>query len=87
MITAIAKDAFWSVVEECLLEFHGIPQSRATLLCDDLRREIEFPPTGMSSEIFYHADPFDVACDLADNHLDITPLRPRYDQILSRHNW
>jgi hypothetical protein len=56
-------------------------------MSDDFRRRIDSPPAGMSSELIYHAEPFDVACDVADTPLDLSQYRPSYDSILQRHNW
>ncbi len=84
-----AKDAFWNVVEDCLVEVHGLPRQDAHQRSMDLRTRIEspLPGIGISSEIFYHADPFDVACDIVGNQLDILQYFPQYDPILERHNW
>lgn len=87
MIPLVAKDAFWAAVEDCLVELHALPRLRARALSDDLRRQIEMPPVGMSSDIFYHAEPFDVACDIAGQSLDLTNVRSQYDAILTTHNW
>lgn len=87
MINSKSKDAFWDVVEDCLVEIHGLSKLRAHQRSQDLRTGIETPPAGMSSEIFYHAEPFDVACDIADIQLDLSQHRSQYDHILNRHNW
>ena len=87
MIAPKAKDAFWDVVEDCLVEIHGLAKPDAHKRSMDLRTKIESPPTGMSSEIFYHAEPFDVACDIAGSQLDLSQYRLQYDLILNRHNW
>jgi hypothetical protein len=87
MIDPPAKDAFWDVVEECLIEIHGLSQSEAHRRSADLRTRIESPPSGMSSDIFYHAEPFDVACDIVGKPLDLSQYRPQYEPILSRNNW
>jgi hypothetical protein len=87
MIDSKAKDAFWDVVEDCLVEIHGLSKPAAHQRSVDLRARIESPPTGMSSEIFYHAEPFDVACDIAGRQLDLSHYRFQYDYILNRHNW
>ena len=87
MIALKAKDAFWDVVEESLVEIHGLAKPDAHKRSMDLRTRIESPPTGMSSDIFYHAEPFDVACDIAGRQLDLSQYRLQYDLILNRHNW
>jgi hypothetical protein len=87
MIDLAAKNAFWDVVEDCLVNLHGLQPGDARQRAQDFRARIESPPTGMSSDIFYHNEPFDVACDLADNELDRAQYRAQYDSILGRHNW
>lgn len=87
MIDPKAKDTFWDVVEECLIEIHGLSIPDAHKRSMDLCGRIESPPSGMSSDIFYHAEPFDVACDIVGRRLDLAQHRPQYDPILSRHNW
>jgi hypothetical protein len=82
-----SKDDFWDVVEDCLRGFHNLPSPRAKQLTNGLRGTIENPPPDISSDIFYHAEPFDVACDLAGQPLDLEPHRQEYDLILERHKW
>ena len=87
LIDPQAKDEFWGVVQDCLIELHNLTSFEAIQRSRDLRRRIEAAPAGLSSEMLYHADPFDVACDIARNPLDIAIYRARYDTILSRHHW
>ena len=91
MIDLQAKDEFWSVVEECLQEFHHLSPVDAVQKSRELRRKLKSPPPGLpadlASEIIYHDEPFDVACDLAGQPLDLAQYRAPYDAILSLHNW
>jgi hypothetical protein len=91
MIDLQATDEFWSVVEECLQEFHHLSPVDAVQKTRELRRKLKFPPPGLpadlASEIIYHDEPFDVAGDLAGRRLDLDQHRSQYDAILSRHNW
>lgn len=80
-----AKDQFWNVVRACLIDFHDFAETDADLRCSELRRKIEAPPPGLSNDIFYHAEPFDVACDLADQKLDLSKYYPRYERLLTQH--
>jgi hypothetical protein len=41
----------------------------------------------IDENIFYHGEPFDIACDLADKKLKLSKYRKKYDQILERHDW
>jgi hypothetical protein len=81
------KDTFWEVVEECLTAIHGLTKPEANRRSLDLRTRIETAPAGMSSDIFYHAEPFDVACDIAGNQLNVSQYRQQYEPILHRHHW
>jgi hypothetical protein len=83
----LPKDEFWNVVKDCLENIHRMNGYDAERKSEDLRRRIESPPPGISSEIFYHAEPFDVACDIAETYLDLQSYRNPYDQILARHYW
>jgi len=91
MIDLQATDEFWSVVEECLQEFHHLSPVDAVQKTRELRRKLKSPPPGrsgcMASEIIDHDEPFDVAGDLAGRRLDLDQYRTQYDAILSRHNW
>jgi hypothetical protein len=87
MIAQKAKNDFWSVVEDCLVEFHGLARRDAHQRSKDLRKRVEAPPSGISGEMLYHAEPFDVACDIADQALDLSHHRPQYETILGRHHW
>ena len=82
-----ATDEFWSVVEECLQEFHHLSPDDAVEKGRALRRQIKTPPAGIIGEIIYYDEPFDVACELACRPLDLAQYRTQYDAILSRQNW
>ena len=87
MIDTKAKETFWEVVTECLIAIHGFAKPEAHRRSLDLRTRIESAPTGLSSDIFYHAEPFDVACDIAGRPLDAAQCRQQYEPILHRHQW
>ena len=87
MIDTKAKETFWKVVEECLIAFHSLAKSEAHRRTLNLRTRIESAPAGMLSDIFYHAEPFDVACDIAGMPLDPAQYRQQYEPILHRHHW
>jgi hypothetical protein len=91
MIDLQARDEFWSVVEECLQQFHHVSAADAVQKTRELRWKLKSPPpglpTGLASDLIYHDEPFDVACDLAGQQLDLDQYRSQYDTILSRHNW
>jgi hypothetical protein len=72
-----AKDEFWAVVEDCLREFHGMKQEGIRRRAGKLRSAIERMTTGVL-ESFYHSEPFDVACEIAHNPLNVEEYLDRY---------
>lgn len=89
MISVQARDAFWMAVEDCLVEIHHLARGEARKRAGDLRADLGQPPPGLDvdEEAIYHAEPFDVACDLAGQPLDLAQYRAQYEPILNRHNW
>jgi hypothetical protein len=86
------KDEFWAVVEACLVEIHGLLKPSAEKKCKYIRYSVErnvnpdMLPNQLS-DLFYHREPFDVSCDIAQKQLDINLYRTAYNRILSNHNW
>jgi hypothetical protein len=87
VIESKAKRKFWLVVQDCLHLVHGLPQKDALKLSADLRERIESAPPGISSDVFYHAEPFDVANDIVGKQLDQRDYQGAYDKILDKHGW
>lgn len=87
MMDPKAAESFWHAVKACLEEFHNFTEVEAERRGAALREQIESPPTGMSSNMFYHAEPFDVACDIAARKVNLADNRQRYDEILVKHGW
>ena len=75
-----AKDQFWAVVKECLRVFHNRQRLVALRQVGHLRNKIAHS-TREEIELFFHAEPFDVACRLAGRELDIKDCLPRYLEI------
>jgi hypothetical protein len=74
-------------VEDCLVDFHGLTPNEANALSEKFRKTIQKPMPDIDENIFYHGEPFDIACDLADKKLKLSKYRKKYDQILERHDW
>jgi hypothetical protein len=87
MIDRESKQSFWKVVEECLVQIHRLEPMEARARSTDLRKRIEHPPRGLDGDDIYHAEPFDVACDIAGNAFDIATYRKKYDSIARKYNW
>lgn len=90
-LTEKSKDEFWAVVEECLTEIHNFDPLTAEQRCRELRHKIESKVIDKLQDplrdIFYHSEPFDIACDIAQKHLNINNYRSKYNDILNRHSW
>ena len=75
-----ARDQFWFVVRACLHEFHKMTSPITQRKTTRLRKRIESLPHE-AAELFYHSEPFDVACDVADRRLSLARRRKRYLQL------
>jgi hypothetical protein len=76
-----SKNFFWSVVEECLKVFHGLPEGEAHARAATLREKLAHSSRGRSEDLIYHQEPFYVACDLMRRPLEVTPYQVEYDRI------
>lgn len=74
------NDQFWSVVRGCLRQFHKMTAEMTRRKAAQLRKRIEGMPND-TMEFFYHFEPFDVACDIANQQLDLEKYLDRYLQI------
>jgi hypothetical protein len=77
IVPKAAIDEFWAVVEDCLQEFHGIKSAAIQRKAGKMRQVVE-RMTRSEQESFYHSEPFDVACEIADNPLNVEDHLARY---------
>lgn len=83
MMTQKEKDRYWLVVRECLVAFHNEKRLIAQHRVAFYRARIESPDPRIALDIFYHNEPFDIACDIADSQLTMTEeLFGKYERIL-----
>jgi hypothetical protein len=85
MITKFDRSLYWSVVEDCLVELHGLKRRDAHQKVSSLLKDLASPPPGIDTEIIYHAEQFDIANDLAGRQLDRAEHTAAYAQIVARH--
>jgi hypothetical protein len=71
------QDHFWVVVRQCIRKFHSRCASRTLPKAARLRRKVNDMPVEQM-ELFYHAEPFDVACNLANDPLDVKDYLDEY---------
>jgi hypothetical protein len=83
------KDAYWRIVADCLRLYHGYSADAACSAVLGLRQEVEHPidpPPGYMRDLFYHEEPFYVACDLARNELSLDAYAAVYMPMMrGRH--
>ena len=71
MMTGEEKKEYWYVVRECLIAFHGVSKSDANRMALSYWKEIESAEPEIKIDVFYHNEPFEVACDISGHHLDL----------------
>jgi hypothetical protein len=76
-----ASEAFWRVIERCLVEFHGWDAERAAGRVCQLRSALEAFRTDDEPDLILHDDPFEIAGDMAGHYLDPSVYRERYEAI------
>jgi hypothetical protein len=83
------KAAYWEIVTDCLVQFHGFARPAAEAVVVGLRDRVESPqfhdapPEGYESDSFFHGEPFHVACDLAGRNLDLNDFRSEYEPLMT----
>lgn len=80
---AVPKDArhqFWSIVKKCLAEFHRKSPSWTREKIKRFCETLEEKPKPQV-DLFYHSEPFDVACRMAGQSLSLEKHLRRYLEI------
>jgi hypothetical protein len=76
---------YWNVVEDCLVELHGLSRREAKRELADLHARRDRIPPGIDRDIIYHEEPFNLACKVLGRDLSSEKYRRRYNQIIERH--
>ncbi len=84
MNTADADAKYWCVVEECLVQLHGLSREDAETRWQDYRRRLEENPLPGLADSVYHDEPLYVANDLAGRDLDDRAVDATYRAIQER---
>jgi hypothetical protein len=77
-----APDDFWRVIERCLVEFHGWDVARASERVERFQSFIAPVRSNNEDDLILHAEPFELACDMAGKYLDLAEHRQRYEAII-----
>jgi len=84
MVTQANKETYWTIVRDCLVRFHGFSNTDASQQVASLRPRIE---ATLSSDIYYHNEPFVVACNIAGKDLDINDFDAVYEEMLDKYSY
>jgi hypothetical protein len=76
IISRETQEHFWRVVRKCLQEFHQAAPPVYRRL-EELQAAIDASPIE-EIELFFHDEPFDVACNVARHRLPMEPVLERY---------
>jgi hypothetical protein len=79
---------FWAAVEDCLVTFRKVRPCEAAEIVSSLWRRL---PTALDAstpafaDMIYHAEPWQIACNLANHDLPIVEHKPAYQALLLRN--
>lgn len=83
-MTAEMQESFWAALRACLVSFHDFSDLDAVRTVAEFRSRLEEAPPGVPLDMVYHAEPFDIACELAGRPLDWTDFGSEYMDLLDR---
>lgn len=89
MIDQSEVQTFWEVVQDCLEQIYGLTRAKALATSAKFRKSVEEKSPRDSRALFYHAEPIDVARDLAGKAKDdLSEVDwKKYDSILAQRKW
>jgi hypothetical protein len=79
-----AQERYWCIVHDCLTALHRWSPAAADDAIARLRERLAVHEDPDFPVMIYHAEPFEVACDLADQQVDYAAHREAYEAILDR---
>ena len=88
MFAAAVAPHFWAAVEECLVTFHERRPCEAAEMVTSLWRRL---PTTLDNsapsfgDMIYHAEAWQIACNLANDDLSISDHKQEYQALLARN--
>ncbi|HEY3454496.1 MAG TPA: hypothetical protein VGK64_07815 [Bryobacteraceae bacterium] len=90
MVQASTASHFWATVEDCLVNFHHFERDKAAERVTTLWRQLPKGPEAKCDEpsfedMIYHAEPWYIACNLAENDLPLTQYQSEYRNILRQN--
>ena len=85
MVAATSAAHFWAAVEDCLVTFHQFRRCEAADKVTSLWRRLPAAVEDSNpafSDMIYHAEPWQIACNLADREMAIGQRKKQYQALL-----
>jgi hypothetical protein len=82
MIPPHTSDGYWQAVHVCLTRIHRLRPAPARDRITALRTRLDRAPAEIDRDLFYHAEPFDVAQSLSDQPVDRQEVDALYREIM-----
>jgi hypothetical protein len=79
-----AQERYWRIIHDCLTALHHWNPAEADNAIARLRERLAVREDADFPTMIYHAEPFEVACDIAAQQLDYAAHREAYEAILHR---
>src|SRR6266511_4408762 len=84
MLEQWERDRYWQIIEDCLVELHGLTRQDAAARCEDRRRRLG-EGRNEEDDLFYHNEELYVANALAGHDLDDSKVDAAYRAICARY--
>jgi hypothetical protein len=78
------RAAYWALVRECMVRFHGLTERQAARRVAAFIRHLEQAPPNLNMDIVFNSEAFDLASDLAERELDRRPFWDEYMEMMDR---
>ena len=79
-----AQERYWRTIHDCLTALHHWSPAQTDDAIARLRKRLAVREDPDFPVMIYHAEPFEVACDIAGQQLDYAAHREAYEAILHR---
>jgi hypothetical protein len=78
------RAAYWALVRECMVRFHGLTERQAARRVAVFIRHLEQAPPELNMDIVFNNEAFDLASDLAERELDRRLFWDEYMEMMDR---
>ena len=95
MVRARLAAKYWAAVEDCLVKFHCLQRCDAASTVMSFQKRLadiplfqadSGPMTTDFDDMIYHAEPWYIACNLADKEIPLEQHWSAYEDILRRNH-